>query len=195
MKYILIFNGYPKSGKTTFENIIAEKYDSTIFSSIKPIIDFADNIFENCNNESLKNLYNYEKNKKSNKYRKLLSDIKNNLSDFDNGMYNNSFIVNEVNKFINDYNKQFLMIDIREPKNIYKTIKIIKSTFYDKLDQFKIKTVFIRREWKQDYGNISDDNVENYQYDIVVNNIGTLDTLKNECLKAFIEVLYSDWEM
>ena len=45
MKYILIFNGYPKSGKTTIQNEILNKYpNSYIYSSIKPVIEFLDNI-------------------------------------------------------------------------------------------------------------------------------------------------------
>ena len=58
MKYILIFNGYPKSGKTTIQNEILNKYpNSYIYSSIKPVIEFLDNIINDYGSDDLKNRY------------------------------------------------------------------------------------------------------------------------------------------
>ena len=197
MKYILVFNGYPESGKTTFQKAIAQKYHSVIYSSIKPVIEFTDDIFRGCDSEYLWHKYLREKEKKSNSYRHLLSDIKNTLYNFDDE-YLDNIILNEVVNFLNNDDQYFFMIDIREPERIKDFIKKLEGLKYKEHvnnKKFKVKTVFIKRDNEKYYGNNSDDNVENYQYDILVNNNKSLDVLKNECLKAFIEVLYSDWEM
>ena len=84
MKYILIFNGYPKSGKTTIQNEILNKYpNSYIYSSIKPVIEFLDNIINDYGSDDLKSKYLKEKSGKTNKYRNLLSNIKLSFYDFD----------------------------------------------------------------------------------------------------------------
>lgn len=193
MKYVLIFNGYPESGKTTFENIIARKYESVIYSSIKPVIDFTDRMIDSCDSEVLKEVYKEEKKYKTNKYRKLLSDNKSMLDSFAPS-YIMSHLLEEFNRFMKS-DSEFLMIDIREPKNIKNLVNQLKSQTAFKNNKFKVKTVFVKRDNEKYYGNKSDDNVEDYQYDILVNNNKTLDVLENECLNEFMEVLCSDWEM
>ena len=61
-----------------------------------------------------------------------------------------------------------VFIDAREPDDIDR----LKQTFY-------CLTVLIKRGGQKEYGNHADDDVFNYNYDIVIENNGTLDELRD----------------
>ena len=186
MKYILIVNGYPKSGKTTFEQAIAKRYPSVIYSSITPVVEFADRMITECGDDYLKRFYNLEKERKSNRYRRLLSDVKHFLYQFDDGRYLNGFIKQKVADFLKNDQEKFLMIDIREPLYITKWVKwLSKHPQYGEL--FRIHTVFIKRNNQRIYGNLSDDGVEDYQYEYIVHNTASLDQFVGDTLDTFLE--------
>lgn len=67
---------------------------------------------------------------------------------------------------------------MREPDDIDRFMSLY-GNYWD------VKTVLVKREEKT-YGNIADDNVNNYDYDIVIDNTGSMDDLINIC-KNFIE--------
>lgn len=193
MKYVLIFNGHPQSGKTTFEKAIAQKHKSVIYPSITPIIELLNKMMiDSCEDEDLKDLYVYSAARKLPDYRRLLSDMKRAICNFDGGDYVNSSIKREVVKFLEDDSMEFFMIDIREPEYIRQFVNEL-SLFKGK--KFKVLTVFVNRENNRLWGNPSDDDVENYQYDVAVNNTGSLEAFTNECLNEFLELLASRWEM
>ena len=187
MKYILIFNGYPKSGKTTIQNEILNKYpNSYIYSSIKPVTEFLDNIINDYGNDNLKDRYLKEKSEKSDRYRKLLSNIKLSFYDFDNGVFWNTEILKHVLSFMDNESSKFFMIDIREPKHISSFMdymKVIRG--YNK--EFKVLSVFVNREHDNLYLNESDANVEKYSYDFYVNNKQDLTTLKEKVVPELIK--------
>ena len=69
----------------------------------------------------------------------------------------------------------FVFIHCREPKEIER----LKTGF-----KFPTHTLLIRRAGQKIYGNHSDDDVENYEYDYTVVNNGTLEDLAR-CAKTF----------
>lgn len=187
MKYILIFNGYPKSGKTTIQNEILNSYpNSYIYSSIKPVTKFLDNIINDYGSDNLKNRYLKEKSEKSDRYRKLLSNIKLSFYDFDNGVFWNTEILKHVLSFMDNESSKFFMIDIREPKHISSFMdymRVIRG--YNK--EFKVFSVFVNREHDNLYLNESDANVEKYNYDFYINNKQDLTTLKEKVVPELIK--------
>lgn len=193
MKYILIFNGYPKSGKTTFEKALAERHNSLIYSSITPVIELTEQMIKSAGDKDLNDLYDFTAATKSAKYRKLLSDMKNALYSFDDGIYINSKLYKQVLKFVNDDSIEFLMTDIREPKMIKSFIQLLKSKEVFSYN-FKVRTVFVKNVHNELFGNISDDNVEDYQYDLVIHNNSTLEKFTGEILEGFIQILKNDYE-
>ena len=192
MKYVLIFNGHPKSGKTTFENALAKKHKSIIYSSITPIIKLLDSMIDDCEDGDLVDLYIYSQARKLADYRKLLSNMKRTICEFDGGDYVNSSIIRRIVEFLDDDSLEFFMVDIREPEFIR---QLINELSLYKNRKFKVLTVFVNRDNNRLWGNPSDDDVENYQYDIAINNTGSLETLTHECLDEFLELLASRWEM
>lgn len=197
MKYILIFNGHPRSGKTTFQNAIAEKYKSIIYSSITPVIELTDKMIESSNDEDLINLYVYAANRKLPEYRNILSNMKHALYNFDDGTFINSKILEKLFEFINDSETEFFMIDIRESSHIKSFIKFVSHShkWSSKIStsDFKLRTIFVDNDNHELIGNISDDNVEDYQYDYVIKNTSTLERFVGETLDDFIKLLEEDF--
>lgn len=192
MKYILIFNGYPQSGKTTFQNMIANRHDSIIYSSIKPIMDFVDNMIYNCGYKDLETLYNKEKCKKSDVYRRFLSNAKKMLYEVDNGDFINKIILDKVYSFVDDKDCEFFMIDIREPKHIKSFTDSVLSDI-NLVNKLMVKTVLIEGKNERLYFNNSDDNVEKYSYDYKIKNLYSLEELEMYALPKFLELLREDW--
>lgn len=158
MKKIIVINGRGGVGKDTFINILREsgKYYGKIKSiSSVDSIKFSINYL----------IGNYDP-EKDNKYRKLISDVKRALIEYDD--IPTLLLHNEVIKFIDNENLEYLFVHIREPEEIEKFIESCKE-----LD-LSIITLLIRNTNKsydeKNYGNYSDDNVENYKYDYIFNN-------------------------
>lgn len=158
MKKIIVINGRGGVGKDTFISILqeSEKY----YGKIKSIssIDFI--------KFAISYLIGDYDPIKDNAYRKLLSDVKRALVE-----YNDTptlLLYKEVINFINNENLEYLFVHIREPEEIEKFIESCKE-----LDA-SIITLLIRNTSKgydeKTYGNYSDDNVENYKYDYIFNN-------------------------
>lgn len=73
----------------------------------------------------------------------------------------------------------YIFIDAREPDDI----DWLKEVFPG-----QVTTVLVDREINRKYGNIADDGVLNYQYDLCIKNTGTLDDLKASA-ETFYEIL------
>lgn len=198
MKYILIFNGYPESGKTTIEKNLYELFPSIIHSSIDPIkkivqYELSQKIDDAIVLQYLKDFGLGDK-KKTQKYRQLLSNVKRTLDDFCD--YSLHDCMRTAEMFMGFENVDLLMIDIREPHNIAKFVTEFKNTSYYRKHQCGIATIFVKRESAENthYNNDSDSNVEKYPYDFKLNNSGTLDVLKKEVIPEFVEMLQFNWE-
>lgn len=153
---IFIINGRPGCGKTTFESLVRDVVPGTIIVST---VDFVKDIAKKCG-------WNGEKTLKN---RKFLSDLKDLLTNWDDVPFKK---VCEVIK--NSPCAPAVFVDSREPKEIERFCKELSAT-----------SVLIRRAQVENIetSNASDANVFNYDYDITINNNGTLEELKEEVNK------------
>lgn len=151
-KMVLIVNGSPGSGKTTFANIVGNQSSALIYSSI----DYVKEVY--------KRYFDWDE-EKTDASRKFLSNMK-------------EFLINESDLLEEDLKQKYaefgysdariLIIDIREISEIKK---------YKKL--FNAKTVFIRNSKVPILDtNKSDAQVENYDYDYTIDNDGTMQSFR-----------------
>ena len=168
---IYIVNGAPGCGKTTFENLCQElvKYRAV---DIYSTIDFVKDVAKYCG-------WNGEKTPEN---RKFLSDLKRLLTEWDNVPYKDTvrFVEHSIQSFRDhDYrdNEYAIFLDCREPEEITK-LKVALSA----------KTILIRRESSEQIStsNASDRDVLDYEYDVVIDNNGSLDDLKTKVLNFLI---------
>ena len=120
---------------------------------------------------------------KTERNRKFLSDLKLLTTEY------NDMPLNDMAEFANNfmsYNvdvSKMLFLHIREPKEIVKAI--------DKFKEYDVKTILVKRDSvKHINSNMSDENVYNYDYNITINNNGTLEDLKEKAncfLDDFLE--------
>lgn len=167
MKSIYIINGSGESGKDTFINFIEKHVKETRIIRYSSV-DTAKSI-----------AYKYFKwdGKKTEKDRKLLSDLKDLLTNYADIPFK------EMKSYVSLF-KEFrgnccLFMHIREPLEIYKMVKEFPE----------IKTILIKREEKGAIeSNHADKNVENYKhYDVIIFNDYGLNSLESTA-KEFIEV-------
>ena len=156
---IYIVNGAPGAGKTTFEEnvkkIIGEEY-CYILSTITPIKQIATMVGWNG--------------KKDLESRKFLSDLKDLLTKYNDYPFN--YVCDQIKHIEEDWGEYgvkpdsiAIFIDCREPEEIKKLC--------DKLDA---KSLLIRRASAEnsETSNHADEEVLNYNYDIVIENNGDL---------------------
>lgn len=119
--------------------------------------------------------------KKSERDRKFLSDLKLLTTEYNNMPLND--MKKYANNFMNIVDKddaRILFLHIREPEEIAKAVKEFK-------EHYKVKTILVKRDAiKHITSNMADENVYNYNYDIVINNNGTLEDLKEKA-KCFLD--------
>ena len=146
MKYVIIVNGKPESGKTTFENFCKDCIDINeygwphIVSSIDPIKEVYKQLGWNGN--------------KGDKERKHLSDLKKIWIESCNGP--TQYIVDYVMR-LKDDGDSFIFTDVREESEIIKLKDVLDALSV--LD-IKCETVLIERQQIGgiEHGNKSDDN-------------------------------------
>lgn len=155
---IVIVNGTMRAGKTTFETMVKEIAASQGHSvKILSTIDYVKEIAKMIGWDG----------KKDKESRRFLSDLKDTLTRWKDLPYQ------EIKKEIEyqEINKtDLIFIDCREPEEIQRFV-----------DDYQALTLIVQRG--EDYipiGNHADDNVTNYQYDIVINNNRGLDELMQE---------------
>ena len=146
-KIAIVINGKGASGKDTFCEVVGKYYDVVNRSSITPIKEIATIYGGWCGGKELKD-------------RKFLSDLKDLFSNYND--LPNVYSVNEFKSFMNGEAEVFF-IHIREPENIMKFIKSVDG---------KCVTLLIKggKSNQERYGNKSDDEVENFDYDFVFYN-------------------------
>lgn len=155
-KTIFIINGKGGSGKDTVCNLTKCLCQAKSISSITPILDVAKAGGWNG--------------QKTDKTRKLLSQLKELFTEFNDLSF--KYCMEQIAKF-SESDAQVLFIHIREPEEIERLKNsIVKMPCY---------TLLVRRKGVSDkqFNNSSDDRVEEYEYDEVIENNGTLDDLYN----------------
>lgn len=157
---IFVMNGQGGTGKTTFQNLIAQYCDGAVaqISMVSYVKTVAAAIGWDGSKEP--------------RDRKMLSQLKDLLTE-----YNDSPFLSTVGavKQMEQDNVAVCFIDAREPNDIDR----LKET----LD---CQTVLVIRGEQKSYGNHADDEVFNYQYDIVIDNSGSFEDLK-DCAQTFVE--------
>jgi DNA-binding Lrp family transcriptional regulator len=167
---IVIINGKGTSGKDEVVKIT------------RNILKFRNHVFNLSSVDKIKESagilgYNGEK---DNKARKFLSDLKKISIEFND--YPNTSIVNEIKekrRWEKPHENYIVFVHIREIEEIQKFIYQIQKLRID------FSTLLIKRNI-EDFGNYSDDNVENFNYDYIINNNGNIDELTKEIKKWLI---------
>ena len=157
-KQIIVLNGMARSGKQEVFNILKKKIQSEQYSIVDPVRGF------------LKSLGVME-NGKSEKWRRLMSDIKLTLDDYDDITY--QCVREKTMDFLRSSPSKLLSIDMREIKDIDRFRKEFDATIVlVQRDDAKIIT-----------SNVADANVHNIDYDYTIPNNGEIYDLEVEVIK------------
>ena len=88
-------------------------------------------------------------------------------------------VYDRVQKFYNDDNKVIMLIDMREPEDIERAKRV-----------FSANTIFIEnKRVKPVTSNMADAGVENYDYDIIIENNGTLEEFEENIKDFYLEFI------
>ena len=148
MKLTIVINGRGGVGKDTLCDFAAERYRVRNVSSITPIKEIA-----------RAHGWNGEKDLRS---RKFLSDLKRVFTEYND--LPTQYLIKEHQAFLEDKEEQILFVHIRESEQIAAFVQGVSGNCV---------TLLVRREDEslaQNYGNASDDDVENYSYDYYYDN-------------------------
>lgn len=157
---IYILNGKAGSGKTTFFKLIEEKCHNYVYNY--STVDLVKKIASCCGWNGSKTPEN----------RKFLSDLKDLLTKWDDVPYKDCLkeikrITSLADIYDIEHDDWAIFIDCREPQEIQKFV-----------DRLGAKTIFVDRDIEgYSASNHADANVKNFEYDIVINNNGTLEDL------------------
>lgn len=166
-KRIYIINGSGGTGKDTVCEITAKLYKVRNISSIKPIVDIAK--FAGWNGE------------KDDKSRRMLARLKEVFTEYNDLSFN--YCLKQADEFLLS-DEQIMFVHIREASEI--------KRFKDKMGSI-CKTILVRRDIVtagKTYGNKADDEVENFDYDYIIDNNGSLDKL-NAYVSEFFKKQFS----
>lgn len=154
MKKVFITNGSGGNGKDTFAEFLSKCISVFKYSSI----DLVKEMYESIG---------IDRNNKNEKKRKLYSDTKDMLTKYDDIPFRD--IASIVSDFKNNkIETEVLLIDIREPEEISRAVKT-----------FDAETILIRNpNVEKIESNHADANVENYKYDYIIENDGSLKQLE-----------------
>lgn len=160
MKKVFIINGYPRSGKDTFVNIL-NKYRKTYrYSSIDRVKELAREFgWDGVKDE---------------KGRKLLADLKKALVEY--GDLPLQYMIEEYDCWLINSRFEFFCLFIREQEEIEKAKKL-----------FNAETIFIENNRIQNIiSNNADKNITTSGYDYYISNNGTLEDFEKE-IARFVE--------
>lgn len=159
-KEVVVINGTGGSGKDTFISKVSKYAKIYNFSSIDKVKKIATLVGWNGT--------------KTEKDRKFLSDLKKLTTNYNDMAFNETKKAYEL--FLNS-DKEIMFIHIREKEEIEKAVK-----------EFNAKTLLIKRKGYENISsNLSDANVEDYNYDFVIIN-DTIEQL-DVSAKKFVEDL------
>jgi dephospho-CoA kinase len=172
---VVIVNGKPGVGKTTFENLCARVVGNA-YCNKRSTVDKIKEIAANAGWDGVKDAA----------ARKMLSDLKDIFTEY------NDMPFNDILKFLDEWEAELvyynvshhphiLFVDDREPEHIDRLKKALKAT-----------TLLIRRPdvEEEETSNHADENVFEYKYDWVINNNSDLTELYEEA-KRFVNSIFS----
>lgn len=154
-KTFFIVNGKGRSGKDTVCNIASMICKTRNISSITSILNIA-----------RAGGWNGEK---TDEARRLLSRLKKVFTEFNDLSY--GYCIEQVEKFYQS-DERLMFIHVREPEEIARLKKKLGSD---------CQTLLVRRKGVSDkiFKNPSDDRVEAYEYDVIIENDGDIECLHN----------------
>ena len=164
---IFIVNGIGGSGKTSFEHYVQEIVEDKPVI-ITSIIDYVKDIAVCAGWDGGKTMAD----------RKFLSNLKDILTEWNDSPMQE--IVNQIEDIrVHEGDDSIVFIDMREPDDIDRFIANSKD---------EVSTILVRRIDKEGiaYGNRADDGVFNYNYDIIIENNGSLEDLHSAAV-TFLE--------
>lgn len=174
---IIIINGVPTSGKTSFVEFTKDsKYQIYNFS----MVDYVKEKAKLLGWDGIKD----------EKGRRLLSNIKDSLTEYDDIPFKK--VIKEIQTVLYKYDqfeqstdKLIFFVHSREPEDIAKWKELTNA-----------KTLFIRRPAAEDveHNNHADKNVFDFDYDYVYSNEGSLTDLQEGAHKFINWVGSKDWE-
>lgn len=173
---IVIVNGAPGSGKTSFENFCQEIMDD--YCQMRSTVDLVKEI------ALFYTGWNGEKDLKS---RKFLSDLKDLLTEF------NDVPFNDIVRFKNVWEDELEMYDVKDHPHIL----LVDSREPEEIMRFKRElgavTVLIRRASAEmaETSNHADANVLNCDYDYEIDNNGNLDELREKAVE-FLDLIFGE---
>ncbi len=164
-KQIFIINGSGGVGKDAFVEVVKtqalkKRIGTGNYSSVTKVKKIAEIIGW--------------KGTKSERDRKFLSDLKLLTTEY------NDMPLNDMKRFVDIFmnlikfdKARIVFLHIREPEEIAKAVSEFK--------EYNTKTILVKRDSvKHITSNMADENVYNYDYDIVINNNGTAEDLKEK---------------
>lgn len=162
-KMIFIVNGKPRAGKDTFVMILNRYMDVYKYSAVTKVKEIA-------------TLCGWD-GQKEERDRKFLHELKMLTSEYSDMAYQD--VVNEIKKYRNgEIEADVFVVDVREPEEIERLAKEVGAI-----------TIFIENNNVPAItSNAADANVENYEYDFVIQNNGTMKEFEDE-IKIFMEFL------
>lgn len=198
IKHVYIINGYARSGKDTFIKLFntamkngSDNNPVVSISSVQGIKDIATSFF------------GYDEKRKDDKDRKFLADFKeltSNYCDFSMNYVMREIIAADIK------GAKYIFIHVREPGEIKRTKERVGEIIFPHFSEtvtmfdydmtllmrarkfYDVKTVFIDnyRVKNKVTNNNSDLDVEKYDYDIRINNNGTLEDLELEARRMAV---------
>lgn len=176
-KQIFIINGSGGVGKDSFVEMIksqAKRIGIENYSSVTKVKKIAEFIGWNG--------------AKTEKDRKFLSDLKLLTTEY------NDMPLNDMKRFVSvamnliKFDKaRIVFLHIREPEEIEKAVNEFK--------EYEAKTILVKRDSVEHItSNMADENVYNYKYDIVVDNNGTIEDLKEKAKNFLSDFLSSNFK-
>ena len=162
-KLVFIVNGKPRAGKDTFAMILNRYMKVYKYSAVTKVKEIA-------------TLCGWD-GKKEERDRKFLHELKMLTSEYSDMSYQD--VVNEIEKYRNgEIEADVFVVDVREPEEIKRLVEEVGAI-----------TVFIENDnVPAIMSNAADANVENYEYDFVIRNNGTMKEFEDE-IKIFMEFL------
>lgn len=161
---VFVINGAPMSGKDTFVKMLQK--------------EFPGQVVNHSTVDSIKELYSLTgwNGRKDAHSRKVLSDMKDYLTKkFDLPFLEVQNKIGEVLKMADETGKDMMLfLHVREPEEIARIVKAFPETV----------TVQVTRQSTamKDTSNHADANVNDYKYDLTIDNDGTIDELRQKAL-------------
>lgn len=161
-------NGNGGVGKDTLCDMAKKHFNTRNISSITPIKEIA----KICGWDGTKD----------DKSRKLLSDLKQVLSSYND--YPTKYILSIYKEFL-DSDDDILFVHIREGEEIDKFKSGVTTPIY---------TILVKRSTMDtvQWGNPSDDQVENYKYDFTFDNNRSLEEIEPVWIKFLSDIIMSN---